>query len=164
MKESREGKASRADRFAAVKTDALAWVQSMRFSALSVVLLGIVITAAVVLTPNISIFVQQQNEITQLRESVELHRKTVSEAESAKLKWQDPVYIRAQARERLFYMMPGQTQLTVIADGVEIPEDQTNQVSKNIESMPHNWPLDFANSVLQAGITDADPQDIQQYK
>lgn len=117
--------------------------------------------AAVILTPNISVFVQQKRELQELRESVEMHRQAVNEAEAVKLKWQDPVYIRAQARERLYYVMPGETQLAVLSDGVTIPQDEKYVVSESIAPMERNWTLDFARSVVQAGITTANPQDFE---
>ncbi|HUH53779.1 MAG TPA: septum formation initiator family protein [Microbacteriaceae bacterium] len=150
---------SRQDKFAGFKTDALAWLQSLRFSALSVVVLAVVATAAIVLAPNISVFVQQKKEIAQLRESVNLHKKAVDETEAEKLKWQDPVFIKAQARERLYYVMPGETQLSVITDGVEIPVDDDKQVSDSISQTESNWPLDFAKSIIRAGTTADNPKD-----
>lgn len=164
MKKSNRGSTyekhkSRQEKFSAFKTDALAWLQSLRFSALSIVLLAVVATAAIVLAPSVSVFVQQKKEIAQLRESVDLHRKSVDETEAEKLKWQDPVFIKAQARERLYYVMPGETQLSVIAEGVDIPTDGDRQVSDSLSPIERNWPLDFAKSIIRAGTTADNPKD-----
>lgn len=150
------GEGNQKSGFQLLKSDAFAWFQSLRFSALTAVILGIIVTAAFVLSPSISVFVQQKKEIKELRESVEIHKNTVNETEAEKLKWQDPVFIRAQARERLFYVMPGEIQLSVIADGVNIPEDKIVDVSDEIMVTKKNWLNDFAQSIVQSGLTTED--------
>lgn len=145
-----------------VREDLSQWAQSLRFSSLTVLLIVILVGGAIVLTQSVSVYVQQEREIAQLRESVELHRKTVNDIEAEQLKWQDPVYIRAQARERLFYVMPGEVQLTVIDDGVTILPDSAEQVSAELTEEKQNWALALAASVLQSGTTVQTPNEIQQ--
>lgn len=146
-----------------LKSDVYSWLQSLRFSGLTAVILGLVIVAGIVLTPNITVFLQQKRELNERRLSVELHRQALDEAEAAKLKWQDPVYIRAQARDRLYYVMPGETQLSVLTDGLTIPTDEVRVISGEIAQMEHNWPLDLARSVVISGTTSANPQDFFGY-
>lgn len=141
-----------------LKNDLLQWFQSLRFSALSALIVALALTGAVVLTPSISIYMQQQREIAQLRESVELHRKSVSEIEAEQLKWQDPIYIRAQARDRLYYVMPGEIQLAVLEEGVVIPVDPVEDVSPKLTQSQQNWAKTLVTSTLQSGTTDATPQ------
>lgn len=143
-----------------LKNDLLQWFQSLRFSALSALIVVLVITGAVVLTPSISVYMQQQREISQLRESVDLHRKAVSEIEAEQLKWQDPVYIRAQARDRLYYVMPGEIQLAVLEDGVVIPVDDVAPVSSELTQAEQSWAKVLVTSVLQSGTTSATPQQL----
>lgn len=146
-----------------LKEDALAWFQSLRFSALTFVVLGVLGMAVLILTPNITGYIQQQTELRELRESVELHRKALSEAEAEKLKWSDPVYIKAQARERLYYVMPGETQIAVLTDGVELPVDEETKVSAELTKIESDWPKDLAVSILKAGVTSDSPQDFFKY-
>lgn len=140
--------------------DVKQWFHSLRISGLTATILGLVLVAAVVLTPSFSTYLQQQREIAQLEASVELHRQALDDIEQQQTKWKDPAYIRAQARERLFYVMPGEVQLTVIEDGVVIPADVTLTTSTELTTTERDWVRDFAGSLLGAGLTDADPEDL----
>lgn len=142
------------------KQDVRLWFQSLRISGLTVTIVGLVIVAALVLTPSFSTYLQQQREIAQLQESVDLHRKALNDIENQQLKWQDPVYIRAQARERLFYVMPGEVQLTVIEDGVVIPDDEDVTITQELTKTERDWTREFAASLLGAGTTTAEPDEL----
>lgn len=78
------------------------WVASLRFSGFTVLTVGLLVVGALILTPTLSTYVQQQREIAELRASVALHREQVAEIDAERLNWQDPAYVRAQARGRLF--------------------------------------------------------------
>lgn len=129
-------------------------------SGLTLTVLVLVVVAAVVLTPSFSTYVQQQREIAQLKESVEMHRESLEEMEAQQLKWQDPVYIRAQARERLYYVLPGEVQLTVIDDGVVIPEDEVAEAHSTLTKTERDWVREFAVSILGAGTTGKNPDEL----
>lgn len=142
------------------RRDVMLWFQSLKISGLTATILSLVLIAAIVLTPSFSTYLQQKREIAQLRESVEMHRASLDEIEDQQLKWQDPVYIRAQARERLFYVMPGEVQLTVLEDGVVIPEDPEFTTSTELVPTDRNWATEFAASLLGAGTTTAEPEQL----
>lgn len=149
-----------AERATAWRDDLQNWAQSLRFSVLTVLIVVLFIVAVIVLTPSLSLYLQQQREIAQRTESVEMHRKALTELEQQQLKWEDPVYIRAQARERLYYVMPGEVQLAVIEDGVVIPEDTVDEVSAELTKEHRDWARDIVSSLLIAGTTDADPDSL----
>lgn len=136
-----------------------AWASSLRFSGFTLLIVALVIGGALIISPTLSTFVQQQREIAELRASVELHRETVSEADSERLKWKDPVYVRSQARDRLFYVMPGETQLSVI-DDVVIPAEVTEETSAELTRIDRNWAHALIGSMLTAGTTEADPDEL----
>lgn len=136
-----------------------AWASSLRFSGFTLLIVVLVIGGALIISPTLSTFVQQQREIAELRVSVELHRETVSEADAERLKWKDPVYVRSQARDRLFYVMPGETQLSVI-DDVVIPAELAEETSAELTRIDRNWAHALIGSMLTAGTTDAEPDDL----
>lgn len=131
------------------------WFSSLRFSGFTVLIVGLIIVGALVLSPSLTTFVQQQREINELRESVRIHRDAVSEIDAERAKWKDPVYIRAQARDRLFFVMPGETQLSVI-DDVVIPAESTEETSDDLSRIDDDWVNELLGSVLTSGTTDAD--------
>lgn len=135
------------------------WFASLRFSGFTLLAVGLIIIGALALAPAVSTFVQQQREIAELRASVELHRNQVAEIDAERLKWQDPAYVRAQARGRLFYVMPGETQLSVISD-VIIPAESEEETQEKLSHLDRNWAQEIAVSTLRAGVTEASPEEL----
>jgi len=136
------------------------WASSLRFSGFTMLIVALVIVGALIVSPILSTYVQQQRQLSELRESVRLHREAVAEADAARTKWQDPVYVRAQARGRLYYVMPGEKQLSVIQD-IVIPEDSTEETSDRLTQIEQNWAETLLASALSAGTTTASPGELR---
>lgn len=132
------------------REDIAAWVQSLRFSGFTVIVVVSVIGGALILSPNISTFVQQRREISQLRESVRQHREAVESIDAERAQWKDPAYVRAQARDRLSYVLPGETQLSIISD-VVLPAESDEETSADLTQVERNWAKDLAASVIASG-------------
>ena len=129
------------------------WVASLRFSGYTVLIVMLVVVSGVIVSPTLTTYVQQQRELAELRESVRLQHERVKEADEARAKWLDPAYVRAQARGRLFYVMPGEIQLSVI-DDVVIPQDSVQQTSQLLTAVETNWVRTLAVSTLGAGLAE----------
>ncbi|MGK0740953.1 FtsB family cell division protein [Leucobacter sp. Z1108] len=135
------------------------WVASLRFSGFTILIVALIAVGAIIVSPTLSTYVQQQRELAELRESVRLSRDAVAEADAERLKWQDPAYVRSQARGRLFYVMPGETQLNVI-DDIVIPADSVEETSEELTRIERNWVSSLVSSTLIAGTTSASPADL----
>ena len=59
-------------------------------------------------------FFAQQGQISQLREQARRQQQQVAALEKEKGHWADPAYVKVQARERLHYVMPGETPLVAM--------------------------------------------------
>ncbi|MFD3455324.1 septum formation initiator family protein [Streptomyces sp. NPDC058691] len=59
-------------------------------------------------------YVAQRSQIADQRKQAEQARKRVEELREEKARWQDPEYVKAQARARLHYVLPGETAYTVV--------------------------------------------------
>jgi hypothetical protein len=64
-------------------------------------------------------FLAQRGEIAQLRARTAAQEQRVAQLQEQKQRWQDPAYVKAQARQRLHFAMPGDTAW------ITIPEDAT---------------------------------------
>lgn len=133
------------------REDIAAWVASLRFSGFTVLVVVSVIAGGLILSPSISTFVQQRREISQLRESVRQYRESVERIDAERAQWKDASYVRAQARDRLSYVMPGETQLSVISD-IVFPAESQEVTSPELTQVQRNWAKDFATSVIASGI------------
>jgi len=73
-------------------------------------LLALVLCALVVaLAYPMRQYVAQRSDIADQRRQAREAEKKVEQLRQEKARWQDPDYVRAQAREHLHYVMPGET-------------------------------------------------------
>lgn len=87
---------------------------SGRLLALAVVL----VTITVLLAPSVRTYLLQQGELNTLRDEIAALEQSQLESERQLARWEDPAYIKAQARERIFLVMPGETRYVVVGDSV----------------------------------------------
>lgn len=135
------------------------WISSLRFSGLTVLIVALVLVGGAIISPTLTTYVQQQRELSELRESVRQQNEQVTKADQERSKWLDPAYVRSQARGRLFYVMPGETQLSIIND-VVIPAESDEKSSQKLTSSDNKWADAIARSVLTAGTTQAAPEEL----
>lgn len=74
-----------------------------------VVLLTLAVVCALVLAPPLRLYIQQQQDIAALRTEIEQREYDVAALETEVGLWDDEAYVAAQARERLNFVMPGET-------------------------------------------------------
>jgi cell division protein FtsB len=138
------------------------WLRRIRVSGFAFTVLGLIVLGLVVLAPNLRTLVEQQREIAQLRTQVEDARESVGELDGEVARWSDPAYIEAQARERIYYVYPGEYTFLVIDDGAEgAGEDEAPVISDEIQSTEVDWMGALLSSVAVAATTDALPEDLE---
>jgi cell division protein FtsB len=62
-------------------------------------------------------FLAQRAEIGELRQRTSAQEQRVAELKEQKERWKDPAYVKAQARERLHFVMPGEVAYVVLDPG-----------------------------------------------
>ncbi len=89
---------------------------SGRLLALAVVLIAVI----VLLAPSVSRYVQQQAELDALRADIARQQQEQAGYQTELARWEDPAFVKQQARERIFLVMPGETRYLVKGgDGIE---------------------------------------------
>ncbi|GAB3258271.1 FtsB family cell division protein [Arthrobacter pigmenti] len=92
---------------------------SGRLLALAVVLIAMI----VILAPTVQTYVEQRMEINALQQDIAAQQSEQQRLQTQLSRWEDPAYIKQQARERLFLVMPGETRYLVVgADKAKEPE------------------------------------------
>ena len=71
--------------------------------------------AVIIVTPTFSRYLERQQELSEARAELSETQARIDEFQRELDLWNDDDYVRTQARERLGYVMPGQT-LYVVAD------------------------------------------------
>lgn len=79
-----------------------------------VVLGGVLAVLAVLLAPALRSYLAQQQQISALRHQVRQQEQQVTELQKERAAWNDPAFVKAQARDRLKFVMPGERAYTVI--------------------------------------------------
>lgn len=89
--------------------------------------------AVIIIAPTLSSYLDQQQQLRELNASVEEAQSRIRTLEAEVLLWNDDDYVRAQARERLGYVMPGEV-LYVVNDPDEgTPEEQRRALEVELE-------------------------------
>ncbi|WP_394279618.1 septum formation initiator family protein [Microbacterium sp.] len=135
------------------RVDVRDWVGGVRISGFMGIMLGLVVLAALVLVPTVGTYVDQRQQIAALEESVQATRDEVAELEAERERWNDEAYITAQARERLYYMRPGEVVYLVADDvpgGILAPEQ--DPISDEVEEAKPDWMTQLLRSVAEAGL------------
>ena len=130
------------------------WLRGIRFSWFSLVMLGLVVMGVLVIAPTLHLYVDQQHQIAGLEKSNADTASKVADLKKQEADWQDPDYIKAQARQRLLFVMPGETSYLVIDDRPPAPKKDATTVSTDIQSTKSDWLDSLAGSFLTAGLTD----------
>jgi cell division protein FtsB len=90
---------------------------SSRAGILSVLVLLILVSLAI----PIKNLLDQQSRISQLQQRQEANVELISKLQDEVKRWQDPAFVRAQARARLHYVMPGEVGYIVL-EAEQVPQ------------------------------------------
>lgn len=123
--------------------------------------LGLVLLLAFVLVyPTLHSYLEQQTQLAQLRAQVAAAQQHNSDLQADLKRWDDPAYVKAQARERLNFVMPGETAFRVV-DPQTVPDTAPNAPKTGASDgsgavgSTQPWYLDVWQSVRAAGASPA---------
>lgn len=81
-----------------------------RLAAVGVIVAVIVIS----LITSLRVYVDQRQQMSQAKAAIASSQEHISQLENEQQRWNDPDYVRAQARSRLGWVMPGETGYQVV--------------------------------------------------
>lgn len=132
----------------------------------SLVLLVVVAFAFSLVVPTVRSFLAQRAEVAALERDVAAARARNADLEAELLRWDDPAYVAAQARERLAYVLPGEVAYRVVdpevvdttpdVDDAAEPETPSSGVLVPASDVP--WFESIWESVQVAGAAGASTQ------
>ena len=141
------------------------WMRGMRLNTYTITLLVMIVLGVLTLAPRVQEWFVLRQQVAQAQADVAKAKADVKNMQTEVKRWEDPVYIRSQARDRLYYVMPGEVSYLVMdANGVNTSDtsgtvgamlaDQRNygQISKSIKQTRNNWVDSVMQSVIVAGI------------
>jgi cell division protein FtsB len=130
-----------------------------------VTIVAIIVTGFFVLSPQVGIWFNQRQQIADLTVKVEQARKELATMKVERKRWEDPVYIRSQARDRLYYVLPGEVSYLVMdVNGINTSDvsgtmgaklatqRHSSEISASIMRTKKNWVDSVMQSVIRAGL------------
>ena len=136
------------------ETAAARWLRGLRLSGFSLVMMGLLIMAVIVLAPGIRTYADQRQQIESLTAAVEAQQGAVEELKSERERWNDRTYVTTQARDRLSYVLPGDVSFLVINDlALPVAGDAAAPVATpTIQTTNVDWLSSMFASVMTAGL------------
>ncbi|HEU4757255.1 MAG TPA: septum formation initiator family protein [Agromyces sp.] len=139
---------------------AAGWLGGIRFSGFSIIMMGVLVLAVVALAPSIAAYAAQRQQIAEIRAAVSAQEAEVQRLQDERERWNDETFIVTQARERLYYVMPGEVSYLVIDDRSAVEKaDAATGVSAEVTESKGDWMRTLLRSVMTAGLAPA-PSDV----
>ena len=133
----------------------------LRVSWLFLTIVALAIIGAFTLSPSISLLVEQNARIDQLQGDLDDVNADIEQLEQEVANWSDPAYVQAQARDRLYYVMPGEQAFTVIDDREDFETiDDTTVTADTLTQEQVDWATVGLESIIIAGVTEATPEEL----
>ncbi len=140
------------------------WIAS-NFDVRNAVILIIIVLGVLTVAPNVQTYFSYRQQIADMKTQVEEAKKNLADMAVERKRWDDPVYVRSQARQRLYYVLPGEVSYLVMDAGSVNTSDKSGTVgamlaerrntaviSSSIRTTSENWVDDIVGSVIRAGI------------
>lgn len=121
-----------------------------RNSGRALVLWAIFFVLALAIAPPVKNYFTQRAQISALNSQLASDNKALEAARQELLLWQDPEYIKSQARERLHFVLPGERQYIVTGDGTASTTEEGTKVANSLtDGQP--WYSRLIASITEAG-------------
>jgi cell division protein FtsB len=136
-----------------------------RLNSYTLALLAVILIGVFTLAPSVQIWYEQRQKIADYQTQVEQAKENLAGMQEERLRWDDEVYIRAQARDRLYFVMPGEVSFLVMdAEGIDISDtsgtvgamlaERRNSSGFSLEVLESetSWVEAILESALRAGL------------
>nr|MDT0657931.1 septum formation initiator family protein [Micromonospora sp. DSM 115978] len=120
-----------------------------RFTGRLTVLFAVLIALALGYTYPIRVYLNQQADIAQMEAAQAAQREHIGELTEQAALWQDPEYIKIQARERFYMVLPGEVPLVVLIDEEGAARQAGQATGQSAETERDPW-YDTLWSSIQA--------------
>lgn len=119
----------------------------------SLMVIVVIFIAATLMAPTLRVYLNQSLEIAAAEQDIQDQQRQKDEYEERIARWEDPDFVRQQARDRLDLVMPGETLYMVTGQDrlEEVPEEPAGPQEEPVnEHLP--WAEGLWDSVVRAAI------------
>lgn len=130
-----------------------AWLSGFRFSTFSLIMAGVLIVGVLSLIPRVQELATQRQQIDALKANIAATQADIEAKKVEREQWNDTTFIETQARERLFYVEPGDVSYLVINDltPAQLASQTQSAVSTEVKQTESQWLGTLLGSVWAAG-------------
>lgn len=136
------------------------WLRNFRLSWFTLSVLGLIVAALLILAAPLKELVIQRQQIADLQASIAEAQHNVDDLNGQVARWSDPAYIQAQARERLYYILPGDVTYLLVGQPTESGTRDQLPISDQIQTTQTDWVGGLLSSVYTAGLTQETPDQL----
>ena len=130
------------------------WLGGIQLSGFAAITLAVFVLGTIVLVPTVSSYVDIRQKVAQAQQGVEVTKDEIAQLQLERDQWHDPAFIQSEARERLFYMNPGEIVYLVQNDLPETEDDEPAVVGAEIEETQSDWMGTMLRSVIGSGLAE----------
>jgi len=121
-----------------------------RHSGRALALWALLFVLALAIAPPVKHYFTQRAQISALNAQLTNDHKALESARKELLLWQDPEYVKSQARERLHFVLPGERQYIVTENGTSTDTTKGTKVANALtDGQP--WYSRLIASITEAG-------------
>ncbi|GAB2816160.1 hypothetical protein GCM10027022_02750 [Alpinimonas psychrophila] len=135
------------------------WLGSIRLSGFTMLIMGLTLLGVLILAPQLRILIEQRQQIADLTAISTSTQTELDDLTKQRARWDDPAYVRAQARDRLYYVMPGEISYLVINDVTLDPNKRVQETSE-LKNTNNDWVAGLLGSFLVAGLGTQTPAEL----
>lgn len=130
------------------------WLGGIQLSGFAAILLALVVFGALVLVPTVGDYVDMRQQVAQAQQGVEVTADEIAQLQLERDQWHDPAFIQSEARERLFYMNPGEIVYLIQDDLPESDAEEPDVVAAEAEESESDWMGSMLRTVVGAGLAE----------
>lgn len=137
----------------------------LRLNSVSVSVILVIVLGTYLISPDVQSYLNQRREIVEMEQSIQLAKDAVVDMQAERDRWQDPVYIRSQARDRLYYVLPGEVSYLVMdSEGLDFSDTSNtvgallaqqrnaDEISLEVSAAKANWVDSLMESLLRSAM------------
>ncbi len=149
----------------ATASSVTAALRGFNFNAVTLTVLVMIVIGVMTLAPRVQTWFVQRQAILEAQSQLDAAKNAVAEMQVERKRWEDPAYIKSQARDRLYYVMPGEVSFLVMdADSVDVSDTSgtvgamlaekrnTTEITDSIRETKSNWVDAVIETVVRAGV------------
>jgi cell division protein FtsB len=140
-------------------------LRAVKLNSVTVSIILVIVAGTFLISSDVQAFLNQRRQIAEMEVSIQQAEQAGEDMQAERDRWQDPVYIRSQARDRLYYVLPGEVSYLVMdTEGLDFTDTSgtvgallaakrnADEISLEVAAANENWVDALIESGLKAAL------------